>query len=155
MTSEVMAPLPSAERSELAEEADDLADATLVRQDAGVHAGDGRRAARAHERPGEPVAAVVDVDLTGPLEPVAGVVLVERVADRREAVVARAFDRRVGERALRRPRLLDEGPATAGVRLVEGGEVAVDGGGCGVGHGDLLHAIADTTSVVRRAATGR
>jgi hypothetical protein len=98
---------------------------------------------------------VVDVDLTGPLEPVAGVVLVERVADRRKALVARALDRRVGQRALRRPRLLDQGATAAGVRLVEGGEVAVDGGG-GVGHGDLLQAaVADTTSVVRRTAAGR
>jgi hypothetical protein len=59
----------------------------------------------------------VDVDMTDPLEPVAGVVLVEHVAHRGEPVVADTLDRRVGQPTRRRPRLLDEGAALGGVRV--------------------------------------
>src|SRR3954453_12266739 len=62
------------------------------------------------------------------------------VADAGQTVVAGALDGRVGERPLRGPRLLDEAAATDGVRLVERGEVAVDGGrrveGELLGHGE-------------------
>ena len=139
---------------QLAEEPHDLTDAAVVREDAGVHAGDRGRAGRADQRPREAVPAVVDVDLAGPLEPVPGVVLVQHVADRGEAVVSDALDGRIGERARRRPRLLDEGAALVGVRLVEGGEVTVDRG-AGVAHGSSSVVVADVHERRRAAVSGR